>query len=79
MNCLRRFAGAARGQRQAGVPISLWPRDSQYNVGYGKFKDLMNELEAKAGGLFSGGHYRKGFPWAIPSCPRQARTGSKAF
>jgi oxygen-dependent protoporphyrinogen oxidase len=32
----------------------------QYNVGYGKFKDLMSELEAKAKGLFLAGHYREG-------------------
>jgi oxygen-dependent protoporphyrinogen oxidase len=32
----------------------------QYNVGYGKFKDLMNDIEAKAGGLFFAGHYRDG-------------------
>ena len=32
----------------------------QYNVGYGRFKDLMNDLEAKAPGLFLAGHYRDG-------------------
>ena len=32
----------------------------QYNVGYGRFKDLMNEVEAKAPGLFLAGHYRDG-------------------
>lgn len=32
----------------------------QYNVGYGRFKDLMTELEANAPGLFLAGHYREG-------------------
>ncbi|HYV29040.1 MAG TPA: protoporphyrinogen oxidase, partial [Candidatus Eisenbacteria bacterium] len=32
----------------------------QYNVGYGRFKELMNDLEAKAPGLFLAGHYRDG-------------------
>jgi oxygen-dependent protoporphyrinogen oxidase len=32
----------------------------QYNVGYGRFKDLMAEVEAKAPGLFLAGHYRDG-------------------
>jgi oxygen-dependent protoporphyrinogen oxidase len=39
----------------------FWPRAiPQYNVGYGKYKDLMNGLEAKAAGLFLAGHYREG-------------------
>lgn len=32
----------------------------QYNVGYGRFKDLMTEVEAHAPGLFLAGHYRDG-------------------
>ena len=32
----------------------------QYNVGYGRFKDLMSEIETKAPGLFLSGHYRDG-------------------
>src|SRR5207253_1633334 len=32
----------------------------QYNVGYGKFKGLMNDFEAKAPGFFLAGHYRDG-------------------
>ncbi|MGH7952859.1 MAG: protoporphyrinogen oxidase [Limisphaerales bacterium] len=32
----------------------------QYNVGYGKFKNLLNEMEANATGLFFAGHYRDG-------------------
>jgi oxygen-dependent protoporphyrinogen oxidase len=32
----------------------------QYNVGYGRFKALMNDIEAKAPGLFFAGHYRDG-------------------
>src|SRR6266850_1909461 len=32
----------------------------QYNVGYGRYKELMTEIEAKAPGLFLAGHYRDG-------------------
>jgi len=32
----------------------------QYEVGFGRFKDLMNQLEANAPGLFLAGHYRDG-------------------
>ena len=39
----------------------FWPRAiPQYNVGYGKFKELMNDLEATARGFFLAGHYRDG-------------------
>lgn len=32
----------------------------QYNVGYGKFKDRLNEIESSAPGLFFAGHFRDG-------------------
>ena len=32
----------------------------QYNVGYGRFKELMTKLEADAPGFFLAGHYRDG-------------------
>jgi protoporphyrinogen/coproporphyrinogen III oxidase len=32
----------------------------QYNVGYGRYQDLMTEAEANAPGLFLAGHYRDG-------------------
>lgn len=32
----------------------------QYNVGYGRFRALMTEVESKATGLFLAGHYRDG-------------------
>jgi oxygen-dependent protoporphyrinogen oxidase len=32
----------------------------QYNVGYGRFKDLMTQAETRAPGLFLAGHYRDG-------------------
>jgi oxygen-dependent protoporphyrinogen oxidase len=32
----------------------------QYNVGYGRYRELMNEIENKAAGLFFAGHYRDG-------------------
>ena len=41
--------------------VALYPKAiPQYNVGYGKFKDLMNEIESKAAGLLFAGHYRDG-------------------
>ena len=39
----------------------VYPRAiPQYNVGYGRFKDLMTEVEANAPGFFLAGHYRDG-------------------
>jgi oxygen-dependent protoporphyrinogen oxidase len=39
----------------------VYPRAiPQYNVGYGKYRQLLNELEAGAPGLFFAGHYRDG-------------------
>jgi oxygen-dependent protoporphyrinogen oxidase len=32
----------------------------QYNVGYGRYRDLMSEIEGKAAGFFLAGHYRDG-------------------
>ncbi len=32
----------------------------QYNVGYGRYRDLMSDIEAKAPGFFLAGHYRDG-------------------
>ncbi len=32
----------------------------QYNVGYGRFRELMTDIEQKAPGLFFAGHYRDG-------------------
>lgn len=32
----------------------------QYNVGYGRFKDLMNQVESQSPGFFFAGHYRDG-------------------
>jgi len=32
----------------------------QYTLGYGRYRDLMKEIEAKAPGLFLAGHYRDG-------------------
>jgi oxygen-dependent protoporphyrinogen oxidase len=32
----------------------------QYNVGYGRYREKMSEVEAKAPGLFLAGHYRDG-------------------
>ena len=32
----------------------------QYNVGYGRFRELMNQIETQNQGLFLAGHYRDG-------------------
>jgi len=38
-----------------------WPRAiPQYNLGYGKYRALMTEIESKAPGFFLAGHYRDG-------------------
>ena len=40
---------------------ALYPRAiPQYNVGYGRYRELMAEVEAKAPGFFLAGHYRDG-------------------
>jgi oxygen-dependent protoporphyrinogen oxidase len=39
----------------------IYPRAiPQYNVGYGRYRALMNDVENKAPGLFLAGHYRDG-------------------
>ena len=48
-----------------GAPVfqhtALYPRAiPQYNLGYGKFKERMNEIESMARGLFFAGHFRDG-------------------
>ena len=48
-----------------GAPVfrhtMLYPRAiPQYNVGYGRFKNLLNEIELGAPGLYFAGHYRDG-------------------
>ncbi|MBI5385539.1 MAG: protoporphyrinogen oxidase [Verrucomicrobia bacterium] len=41
--------------------VVLYPNAiPQYEVGYGRFKDLMSAIETKAPGLFFAGHYRDG-------------------
>jgi protoporphyrinogen/coproporphyrinogen III oxidase len=41
--------------------VTLYPKAiPQYNVGYGRFKDLLGEIENKAAGLFFAGHFRNG-------------------
>jgi oxygen-dependent protoporphyrinogen oxidase len=49
----------------SGKPIFqhcvLYPKAiPQYNVGYGRYRGLMTEIENKAAGLFFAGHYRDG-------------------
>ncbi|MGC3956407.1 MAG: protoporphyrinogen oxidase [Verrucomicrobiota bacterium] len=41
--------------------VVLYPRAiPQYNVGYGRFKELMTKIEAEVPGFFLAGHYRDG-------------------
>ena len=41
--------------------VAVFPKAiPQYNVGYGKFKDRLNEIESKAHGLFFAGSFRDG-------------------
>jgi oxygen-dependent protoporphyrinogen oxidase len=43
------------------VQTAVYPRAiPQYNVGYGKYRQLLNDAEAAAPGLFFAGHYRDG-------------------
>ena len=40
---------------------TLYPRAiPQYNLGYGRYRELMNAIENQTGGLFFAGHYREG-------------------
>ena len=48
-----------------GQPVfthtKTWPQAiPQYNVGYGKYRELLNDIEAKSPNLFFAGHYRDG-------------------
>jgi oxygen-dependent protoporphyrinogen oxidase len=39
----------------------LYPKAiPQYNIGYGRYREWMNEIENRATGLFFAGHYRDG-------------------
>jgi len=45
----------------AFVHTAFWPHAiPQYNVGYGKYRDLLTNIEAKTPNLFFAGHYRDG-------------------
>ncbi len=47
--------------RPAFTHIMRWPKAiPQYDVGYGRYKALLDDLEAKAPGLFAAGHFRDG-------------------
>ncbi|HXE43362.1 MAG TPA: protoporphyrinogen oxidase, partial [Candidatus Baltobacteraceae bacterium] len=56
---LRQLLGVRTGP--VFTHVALYPKAiPQYNVGYGKFKEAMNEMESKATGFFFAGHYRDG-------------------
>jgi oxygen-dependent protoporphyrinogen oxidase len=47
--------------RPVFTAITRWPRAiPQYDVGYGRFKALLDDLEIRGPGLFTAGHYRDG-------------------
>jgi protoporphyrinogen/coproporphyrinogen III oxidase len=51
----------------------------QYNVGYGRYRELMTEIEAKAPGLFLAGHFRDGISLGdtiVSACNVVERTGA---
>jgi oxygen-dependent protoporphyrinogen oxidase len=56
---LRALLGV-KGQ-PAFVHTAFWPKAiPQYNVGYGKYRELLKDIEAKNPKLFFAGHYRDG-------------------
>jgi oxygen-dependent protoporphyrinogen oxidase len=47
--------------RPVFVHTAFWPRAiPQYNVGYGKYRDLLTDLEAQHSNMYFAGHYRDG-------------------
>jgi oxygen-dependent protoporphyrinogen oxidase len=56
---LERILGV-KGRPTFKHPVLFPKAIPQYEVGYGRYKDLMNEIEEKAPGFFMAGHYRNG-------------------
>lgn len=56
---LRRLLGV-RGKPVFSHRVFYSKAIPQYNVGYGRFKDLMNKIETNMPGFFLAGHYRDG-------------------
>ncbi|HEX5400423.1 MAG TPA: protoporphyrinogen oxidase, partial [Verrucomicrobiae bacterium] len=47
--------------RPVFTQTAVYPRAiPQYNVGYGKYRNLLDDIEARSPGLFFAGHYRDG-------------------
>jgi oxygen-dependent protoporphyrinogen oxidase len=56
---LRQLLGVKR--QPTFVHTAFWPKAiPQYNVGYGKYRELLTDIEAKTPNLFFAGHYRDG-------------------
>jgi oxygen-dependent protoporphyrinogen oxidase len=54
----------------------------QYNVGYGRFKQMLSDIEAKAPGLIFAGHYREGVSLGdsiVSGCNAAERVEKAAF
>jgi len=50
----------------------------QYNLGYGRYRELMADIEGKAPGLFFAGHYRDGISLSdtiVSACKVADRAG----
>jgi len=50
----------------------------QYNVGYGRYREQMTDIEGKAPGLFFAGHYRDGISLSdtiVSACKVADRVG----
>jgi len=66
-----------------GAPVFqhavYWPQAiPQYNLGYGRFRALMTEIEHKAPGLFFAGHFRDGISLGdciVSGCNAAERVG----
>ena len=56
LNILLGLKGPPVFQNTAFYPRAI----PQYNVGYGKFKQLLKDLESKTPGLYFAGHFRDG-------------------
>jgi oxygen-dependent protoporphyrinogen oxidase len=65
--------------RPAYQHVVFYPRAiPQYNLGYGRYRDLMTEIERQAPGLFFAGHYRDGISLSdsiLSGCDAAERVG----
>jgi len=61
MNDLRVLLGVNVKANPVFTHVACYPKAiPQYNVGFGKYRELMTKIETDAPGLFLAGHYRDG-------------------